>query len=457
MGSMDSLHQAGDSIVAMATMTPEGFMVIGSGVMVGPGLILCATHVLDEFPKEGAGPVCLTFLPGRARAWLSRGRTTLTGPSDFDPNRSRVSDLTLMSCSLNSEAHEDFPLMLAPIKLALPLIGERLWAFGYRHGDIVVGTSSLTPCVTSGLVTACFPQGRGERMPATCIEVAMDSIGGMSGGSVVNDDGWLVGIISSSFEGGPTYVTLLWDALRLSVSGAPQSVWPEGDVNLFMGRELGLVFIKGDGTLDEKGNVTITLSTPEMEQLAKFSDPIHVTRRDALSCTRKFLDDAQLESFEEKWSREMEEAASAAALEHLGRLTLPSVCEFLAAADIHANCLTSIRHFSVEDFEGLEDPAVISVEEREGTTLTVSYSFDLLSVIWTVEISSTDYFSRAADFEEHFLNVAVDGETTSMEVIQRCFFEAELLFNPVSEEFTRASITRSGVKHRRRRDQARSK
>lgn len=50
--------------------------------------------------------------------------------------------------------------------------------------------------VTSGLVTDCFPQGRGERMPASCIEVAMDSIGGMSGGPVVNDEGWLVGICS---------------------------------------------------------------------------------------------------------------------------------------------------------------------------------------------------------------------------------------------------------------------
>lgn len=279
MGPMVSLHQAGDSIIAIATMTPEGFMVIGSGVMVGPGLMLSATHVLDEFPEDGGGPVCLTFLPGKARAWLPRGRTTATGPSNFDPDRRRVSDLALISCNLNSAAHEDFPLMLAPIKLALPLIGERLWAFGYRHGDIVDGAALLTPYVTSGLVTDCFPQGRGERMPATCIEVAMDSIGGMSGGPVVNDDGWLVGIISSSFEGGPTYVTLLWDAFRLSVSGAPQSVWPEDDVNLFMGRKLGLVFIKGEGTRDENGNVVLTLSSPEMEQLAQFSDPRHVTRR----------------------------------------------------------------------------------------------------------------------------------------------------------------------------------
>ena len=273
IGPMPSLHQAGDSIVAVAEITDEGVKALGSGVMIGPGLMLCASHVLDEFAQDGSGPVCLTFLPGRARAWLPQGRVTATGPSAFDPKRRRVSDLTLMTCSLNSEAHEQFPLTLAPIKLALPLIGERLWAFGYRHGDIVDGAGLLTPLVSSGLMTGCFPQGRGERLPSPCIEVAMDTIGGMSGGPVVNNEGWLVGIVSSSFDGGPSYVTLIWDAMRLSVPGAPRSVWPEDVVNPLMGRDLGLVVINGSATRDETGKVVVGLTTPEIEQLAKFSEP----------------------------------------------------------------------------------------------------------------------------------------------------------------------------------------
>jgi S1-C subfamily serine protease len=277
IGPMESLHQAGDSIIAVATMTDQGIKVIGSGVMIGPGLMLTASHVLDEFPQEGTGPVCLTFLPGATRAWLPCGRTTLTGASSFAPNRRKVSDLTLMSCSLNSEAHEEFPIVLAPIQLALPLIGERLWAFGYRHGDILDGAALLTPLVTSGVVTGCYPQGRGERMPSTCIEVEMDTMGGMSGGPVVNDDGWLVGIVSSSFEGGPTYVTLVWDAIRISVGEAPKNLWPGGAADLMIGRDLGLVKLKGAVTRDAEGNVTLTMSDPEMEQLATFSDPIHIT------------------------------------------------------------------------------------------------------------------------------------------------------------------------------------
>ncbi|WP_142916619.1 trypsin-like peptidase domain-containing protein, partial [Klebsiella pneumoniae] len=68
--------------------------------------------------------------------------------------------------------------------------------------------------VSSGLVTAAFPQGRGERMPAPCIEVEMDTMGGMSGGPVVDSDGNVIGVVSSSFDGGPSYVTLIWDALN---------------------------------------------------------------------------------------------------------------------------------------------------------------------------------------------------------------------------------------------------
>jgi len=59
IGPMESLHQAGDSIIAVARMTDQGIEVIGSGVMIGPGLMLTASHVLDEFPPEGTGAVFL--------------------------------------------------------------------------------------------------------------------------------------------------------------------------------------------------------------------------------------------------------------------------------------------------------------------------------------------------------------------------------------------------------------
>ena len=451
IGSMGSLHEAGDALVAVAQLSDDGTVILGSGIMIGPGLLITATHVLDEFSRAGPGPAFLTFLPDGARAGLPRGSSTATGPSSFGEDREKISDLTLVSCTLNSDAHEHLPLMLAPLKVALPLVGERLWAFGYRHGALDIDTALVTPFVSSGLVTAAFPHGRGERMPASCIEVEMDTIGGMSGGPVVNADGNLVGIVSSSIEGGPTYVTLIWDALRLRVVSALPSFANLGAIDLFSARALGLVKIHGNIKRRSRGDVVLNMSDAEIDLFVASIDPASLT--EATSSTGKFLDDAQLESFEEKWSQDMEGEASAAAVEYLTRLTVTSVREFLAANDIDPGRLTSIQRFSVEDFEGLEDPEIISAQEIEGAMIDVTYSFDLLSVIWTVEISTTDYLAGSADFDEHFLNVEINGATTSMQMIQRCYFEAVLAFDQKTEKFSHVSINLAGVKRPRKRNQ----
>jgi len=247
--------------------------------MVGPGLMITASHVLDEFPTDGSGPVCVTFLQtGAARAWLPTGVVRAAGESSLGVlpgTRKRVSDLTLMSCSLHSQAHEEQPLLLAPIELCLPLPGQRLWAVGFRYGAFRSEAAEITPLVSSGIVTNCFVHGRGNLLPSPCIEVDMDSRGGMSGGPVFNERGGLVGIVSSSFDGGPTYVTLVWDAMRLSASPLPSSVWPQPEADLFLARQLGLVKIKGDVHRDSDGNVTLKISEEEFRLVAAAYPPRH--------------------------------------------------------------------------------------------------------------------------------------------------------------------------------------
>lgn len=250
IGSLDSLHQASDAIIAVTGLFDDQLVTMGSGVMIGPGLMLTATHVLDEFPRTGPGPAFLTFLTGGlARAWLPSDVATASGPSEFGTvgeERRKVSDLALISCALHSDAHASHPLSLVPIEVCLPLPGERLWAVGFKHGTIEQDATGLMPMITSGLVMECFVHGRGERLASTCVEVSMESLGGMSGGPVFNKDGRVVGIVSSSFDGGPTYVTLVWDAMRLSVKSPQKGIWPFSTIDLFKGKELGLVSIKGE-------------------------------------------------------------------------------------------------------------------------------------------------------------------------------------------------------------------
>lgn len=110
IGPMGSLHEAGDALVALALIEDSGPTILGSGVMIGPGLVVAATHVLEEFTARNSDPVLLTFLPNGTRAWLPRERSTVTGPSVFGANRRIVSDISLLSCTLNSDAHEYHPL-----------------------------------------------------------------------------------------------------------------------------------------------------------------------------------------------------------------------------------------------------------------------------------------------------------------------------------------------------------
>lgn len=442
IGPMGSLHEAGDALVALALIEDSGPTILGSGVMIGPGLVVAATHVLEEFTARNSDPVLLTFLPNGTRAWLPRERSTVTGPSVFGANRRIVSDISLLSCTLNSDAHEYHPLTLAPVQISLPLIGERLWAFGYRHEALKDGAAQITPLVTSGVVTAVFPQGRGERMPSVCIEVAMDAKGGMSGGPVVNSNGDLVGIVSSSFDGGPCYVTLIWEALRIKVSSRLTSLAQRDEIDLFSARALGLVKLKGLVTRSKRGNITMRLTAPEVELMVLSADPSAMTLPPPGS---RPLVGMQLEKFEERWLPAVETAAANTALACLEMLDPLMVRGFLSASDVPQACLSPIRKFTVEDSDGLEDPDIQHVREDTDGTLAIDFAFDLLTVLWTIEVPTSDYLTLVDDYDAHFMNITVNGPTVSMVLLQRCHFQATLTFDPEEEEFTRASITFSGV------------
>lgn len=275
IGSLTSLDQASDAIVAvlMNTQNEDKFAVIGSGVMVAPGVVLTATHVLEEFPPSGPGPIFVSFLPNNAgRVWLPAGTVTCSGPSQFnaiEQNRKTISDISIASCELHSDAQINYPLSMIPMEVCLPIPSQRLWAIGFRQGQLDDDATPITPLVSSGLVTCCYTNGRGDRMPSPCVEVNMECFGGMSGGPVLNEDGRVVGIVSSSYDDGPSYVTLIWDALRLSIDGLPQSVWPDSCSSLVGGIKHNLVRVVGNFSYDENNNITLMPSSLEMEHFTR--------------------------------------------------------------------------------------------------------------------------------------------------------------------------------------------
>lgn len=104
-----------------------------------------------------------------------------------------------------------------------PKVGERVLAVGYPE----LGFDLLHPagvakylnegmCAAYGTITSLFPKGRGKSRPTPGFEVETDWPSGMSGGPVLNKDGHVIGIVSSSLaplgdEAGVAYAaSLAW-------------------------------------------------------------------------------------------------------------------------------------------------------------------------------------------------------------------------------------------------------
>lgn len=445
IGPMGSLHEAGDSLVAVGRLDADGTKFIGSGVMVGPGLLVTASHVLDEFDRKGSGPVFVTFLPGGSRAWLPTDISTAVGPSIFHEERKKISDLTLVSCTLNSEAHQDRPIGLASIKAEVPLLGSRLWAFGYRQEALDNGVPGITPYVSSGKVTALFPHGRGERMPASCLEVDMASFGGMSGGAVVNADGDLIGIVSSSFEGGPTYVTLIWEALRLTVESNYAAFAGRGAIRLFDAEMAGLVKIEGN--VKRRGrDVVLTMSKEESAVFAKSLSPDQL-EEGKLAAARRIDNE---EEFFERWSDEIEEFTTRSALSFLQSLPIASVLRIIGTSGIVSEKLCEATDFSVTDFEGMGSREFLVAEKIDEKLVEIRLDFNLSTVIWSITIPEESYTREADYFDEHFINIEISEGLANLEIVQKLGFEALVSLDLKEQEVIGCEFPRLFLRERMR-------
>ena len=273
IGDLGALSVMGGMVLAFGFIDERsGASACGSGVMVAPGLMATANHVAEEAANSAAA--VLSFLPdNRIRIWAPRERhvlgTELLQPVLVGSPYRITSDVTLVACTLISEAALEHPLRMAHIEIAIPEVGERLWAVGYRQLSRH-GATGVAMLVSSGLVTQCHLSGRGSHLLGPSVEVAMNTLGGMSGGPVFNAEGHVIGIVSTSYEAddlrGPTFVSLVWPALVGTVAAEwPPNFWPDNRASLKIARALGYARVHGDAEFSN--NVfDVTLEPVEEEQ-----------------------------------------------------------------------------------------------------------------------------------------------------------------------------------------------
>ncbi len=195
--------------------------VDGSAVLVAPGIALCATHVvkprIEPIMRGDSAPYAIGIASHGGQIWMIRKISSDDG-----------SDISILGLELRTALPPDGKFRQAYLSTRIPKIGENLWLVGLRasaavfpleaDGGINLGAQMI---VTKGTVSAHYLSGRDRSMaPFPCIQVDAKAWGGMSGGPVFDEEGYLIGLLSSSLgEDGPSCVCLVFPALTMPFEG----------------------------------------------------------------------------------------------------------------------------------------------------------------------------------------------------------------------------------------------
>jgi hypothetical protein len=201
--------------------TAEKQFVEGSAVMVAPGIAIAAAHVIGPRApaiKDGSLHIfCNGLTPSGLRHWKVRHVCEVGN-----------SDLFVLSLEYASPIEANSTFKQAVISTRLPCVGEPIMIAGFRatRSDFEVRDGDLVyegnVRIGVGTVTERYSDGRDRKvLPWPTIEVDCSTKGGMSGGPAFDKNGRLIGILTSSFETeddlGPSYVSLLWPALVVTI------------------------------------------------------------------------------------------------------------------------------------------------------------------------------------------------------------------------------------------------
>ncbi len=240
-------------LLALSFRDGEGHHTYGSGVMVGPGIALCAAHVLHEFhfyeklqSDDATLVVQAPLADGSMLLWTVL-RISLVPQSD----------LAVLSMTLSSRYPKDRRFVTASLTTRMPALDEVLTVTGYSavgNGTEPIGDRTqieVYPQCQSGRVIDRYPNGRDSHLPGPCIALDCAVPGGTSGGPVFDSRGYLVGLLSSSYDGTEiSFVSHIWPAL---VRAQAHPVWPPAPYKrpgpgtlLHLGRAFGVYIERPD-------------------------------------------------------------------------------------------------------------------------------------------------------------------------------------------------------------------
>jgi trypsin-like peptidase len=222
------------ALVAIAVRGPAGLDVVGTGAIIAPGLAVTATHVLrghlEALVAGDAVAYCFGPRPGHLDIWKLRKISA----TDTD-------DIAYISLELCSDLPTGWRFTTLLVTTRCARQAEIVTVFGFRFPPGAQPLERLTRqgdlLAASGAVVAVYHPVRDRvLMPFPTIEIACGSLGGMSGGVVLDDSGMLLGVISRSFDDGMGPTSAAWIATtlnrRLEIPWPPGIYGPNADVDI---------------------------------------------------------------------------------------------------------------------------------------------------------------------------------------------------------------------------------
>jgi len=187
------------SIVAVFIRSGSENRFLGSAAMIAPGLAVTATHIFAddlESIRNGTGaPYCTGIGSEISMMWAV-----------CELNYTTDSDIAFLSIKLLSSPPEGWTIKTFALTTRTPVIGEHVSVLGFRLGKRLLNNSRCAAFsghlyASTGTVAAVHHHIRDRvMMPFPVIEIACGTLGGMSGGALIDIDGFLLGVNCGSFE-----------------------------------------------------------------------------------------------------------------------------------------------------------------------------------------------------------------------------------------------------------------
>tara|TARA_R110002050_G_scaffold167946_2_gene299013 strand:- start:5709 stop:7139 length:1431 start_codon:yes stop_codon:yes gene_type:complete len=418
-------------IVAIGFIDDEKQKVIGSGAMIAPGLCITATHVIEETKKKSA---LLYSIPSEneMRIWTPQDfhaqEKVSIGIIPFQKSYPKYSDVGILSYSPFSKFTDNEDFLFAPLEASAPKINERLWATGYRetHND---GIPTVSFFVTSGLVTEQYLQGRGSHINGPCIEVAMAAYGGMSGGPVFNEEGRIVGVISSSIEdysgsNGPTYVSLIWTSLLSTVySPWPENHWPGNLAGIQTQIKKDGARLIGSARIDDEDSYKVKFPKQSSDSM------LSVLKSAGIKLP---IDDYDLYDFA---NDKFEEFLKEEGLDYLSRIDKKTFELALTDKD-YTDTIKLFDCFEASTMEGLEDLNIESIKLLDNANIGIDALFNIRNSILKLKISKDEYkyHEDLITSTSSLHNQEIDGNNVFYDHYVRPFYRVTFTYNVLSEE-----------------------